>query len=67
MSEMNKNMRLDNWIFAGGSMIGEVYHNPNFPDGTQVRTSSVVEHGDGFVKTRNNIYYLGAMYANKDR
>jgi hypothetical protein len=53
-------MRLSSSVFEG-QVIGFVYGNPKFEDGSWVRTSDVVELDPEFkfAKTRNSLYELG--------
>ena len=53
--------RIDNWIWFNGRIIGRVYNNSKYLDGSRVITPQIIEHGEGFVKTEKDIYYLGVM------
>jgi len=60
------NAQLENWVFIGGVLYGEVLNHPRFDDGTLVRTSTVIsepteepaKEGD-VIETRNTFYELG--------
>jgi hypothetical protein len=51
---------LENWRVHGG-VYGDVFGHNRFPDGTLVKTSTVVELdvAAGILKTRNSTYRLG--------
>lgn len=66
--------RLENWYFDGVALSGVVYGHPRsaeLPDGTFVRTSRVVEWGDGvlpaWAQTHNTRYVLGEPYTTEPR
>lgn len=54
-------VQLNNWHEVPGSnaLIGEVYGHPRYRDGEQVRTSPILERGDGYVITAQTKYILG--------
>ncbi len=53
--------KLENWRMLGGMLIGEVYEDIRFADGSPVRTSIVKElnESEGYAITKNTIYTLG--------
>lgn len=54
--------RLENWVYTGQFLIGDVYDHPVFKDGSRVRTSVVVDINDETAITKNTIYTLGHKY-----
>lgn len=60
-------VKIENWTIMGNTLVGKAYGHPRFEDGTEVRTSSIVEvpmlpeEGD-VVETRNTLYELGKEY-----
>lgn len=56
--------RLEYWYMVGDSACGNVYGNPDFPDGTLVKTSSIQEVNGDIIRTKNNTYKLGVSYIN---
>ena len=68
-------MRLENWSCTYGyvspytapeqlqqRLAGEVYDHPNFPDGDEIVTSSIIAICDGRVMTRSgSMYDLGVV------
>jgi hypothetical protein len=52
-------MILENWYVLGQCIVGEVYSNPLFEDGTFIRTSTVQSVSLTSVKTLNSTYRLG--------
>jgi len=60
--------RLKNWkVHDGYSSVhlekvsyltGQVFNDTRFPDGTEIRTSIVLEIDDGIAQTENTIYIL---------
>jgi hypothetical protein len=75
LSEEKARVRIENWSVGEDAdpytppeckrplLQGEVFGHPSFPDGTFIRTSSIVSASpDGtLVRTRNNEYVLGAV------
>ena len=60
MSERQK-ATLRNWYLDGDRLYGNAYGHPRFPgimEGEPVRTSRVLEMGDGWAKTLNTDYTL---------
>jgi hypothetical protein len=39
-------------------LVGNVYNDVRFPDGTEIRTSAVLEITDGYAKTNHTEYIL---------
>jgi hypothetical protein len=56
-------MRLENWFVIHHatciSLQGNVYGNPRFEDGTEVRTSPIQGKRNGAAVTMNSVYELG--------
>jgi hypothetical protein len=56
--------RIDNWIYVGNVLIGDVSGHPRLGTEQNVRTSFVIEMNEeaGFARTRNTVYVLGTPY-----
>ena len=39
-------------------LVGEIYNDTRFEDGTEIRTSEVLELKNGYARTRNTTYIL---------
>jgi len=66
-------MKIENWIILNKRILGEVYGNPNFPNGCYIHTSTVVNYyeDDGVyyvVTASGSVYGLGKpdRYATKE-
>jgi hypothetical protein len=53
--------RLENWYIIGRSLIGQVYNDERFADGTEIQTSRIIKLDSeaGIAQTRNTTYELG--------
>lgn len=52
-------VRLEEWTYAWGRLSGKVYGHENFPDGTVVTTSPVINMDIEGAETLNTFYTLG--------
>lgn len=57
-------VRIENWIFTGNVLFGDVTNHPHMGDAKDVRTSIVLNFDEvnGIAETKNTIYRLGKKY-----
>ena len=53
--------RLEKWRLIANHLYGDIYDDSRFPDGSPVRTSTVltIDEEKGEAQTRNTLYKLG--------
>jgi hypothetical protein len=60
--------RLEQWYFFNGYLVGQIFGDERFDDGTQIMTSSVrwVNVDTGMAETDNSLYSLGKWAVTND-